>query len=119
MDLLAQEGMNVTHQAQVINTVKSAVKTLLSQGVDPISGAQWRSDNHQVEVYFRPASRYSAKPSYRLVDPRIGVWVGYFTGKHSRGIGSPSEVMSSSELARERFLNTRSSAEIIAEGLNS
>lgn len=88
-------------ETQIKSLVDSAIRMLDNGEWSPLMGGEWDAANG-ARVIINKATRFCVKPSYRVIHPLFGVYIGYLNGSHGRNVGTPAQVMTKQQMDAER-----------------
>lgn len=98
--------MSVT--SEIKGLVESAIRILDDGDWSPLQGGEWNASNGALVIINKP-TRFCVKPSYRVVHPEFGVFVGNLNGATGRNVGKSAQVMTKQRMDAERSYDMQAS----------
>jgi len=107
-DLPSEGEDEMKIETEIKNLVASAIRILDGDGWSPLCGGEWTAMNGAIVIINKP-TRFCVKPSYRVVHPLFGVWIGYLNGSSGRNVGKAAQTMTAEQMDAERAYDPQNS----------
>lgn len=87
--------------SEVKGLVETAIRVLDGGNWSPLEGGEYDARNGAKVIINRP-TRFCIKPSYRVIHPEFGVFIGYLNGTTGRNVGKSAQIMTREQMARDQ-----------------